>query len=113
MNLYLDGAWLANGIGLTGTRRFSAEVNDAMIANLTVAGSSVTSHVFSISAPVEPCFRRPGVRYVVVPTAYRFLLWSNALIGRPNVIRSLDPAPDRIHLHDAVRFSGTGGRQPW
>jgi glycosyltransferase involved in cell wall biosynthesis len=47
----------------------------------------------------------------VVPTAYRRLLWSAAVLGRPDLTRDLDPRPDGIHLHDAVRFAGTGGRR--
>lgn len=111
MNLYLDGSWLAAGIGATGTRRFSAELNDAMLARLDRSATAVAAHVFSVSAPVEPTFRRDGVRYVVVPTAYRRLLWSAAVLGRPDLTRDLEPRPDGIHLHDAVRFAGTGCRR--
>lgn len=110
MNLYLDGSWLAPGIGVTGTRRFSAELNDAVVARLAAARAPVASHVFSISAPVEPAFRRAGVRYVTVHAGYRRVLWANALVGRPDVTRYFEPAPDRIHVHDAVRFTGTTTR---
>jgi glycosyltransferase involved in cell wall biosynthesis len=112
MNLYLDGSWLAEGIGLTGTRRFSAELNAAVLGRLAGAGASVTGHVFSIGQRVESHFRRPDARYVVVPTGYRFLLYANALLGLPDLRRALDPPPDAIHLHDPIRFAGSGSGRP-
>src|SRR5262249_22031160 len=112
MNLYLDGSWLAEGIRLTGPRRFSAELNAAVLGRLAGAGASVTGHVFSIGQRVESHFRRPDARYVVVPTGYRFLLYANALFGLPDLRRVLDPPPDAIHLHDPIRFAGSGNGPP-
>ena len=106
MNIYLDGSWLAEGIGATGLRRFSAEMTGAMLDLVAETDPSIARHVFSIGRPVEPAYRRPGVHYLRVPSGYRAFLWATAVSGRSTLARHLVPTPDALHLHDAVRFGG-------
>lgn len=106
MNLYLDGSWLTRGIGGTGLRRFSVELTNAMLDLLAESSAPVARHVFAIGRPVEPMYRRPGVRYLHVPASYRAFLWATALFGLPTLGRRLVPPPDALHFHDAVRFAG-------
>ena len=62
MNVYLDGSWLAEGIGATGLRRFSAEMTGAMLDVVAETDPSIARHVFSIGRP-ETAVAQRNARY--------------------------------------------------
>jgi glycosyltransferase involved in cell wall biosynthesis len=112
MCFFLDGSWLARGIGETGLKRFSVELTSAMCAHLAAAGERERVRLFSVQRPVEGAFSISGVAETVVGWNYRLFLYSVAVRSSPSLIDLLDPPPAAVHFHDAVRFAPSRMRAP-